>query len=87
MYDLMNTKTLKEVKELHIIFRKKKELENTIANLIRDFEDETGFAIDIVKYQRDITLPLKRPHYLQLSVVLSEDELEEWGEAGAKQDV
>lgn len=78
MFDIMSTQTLKEVKELHTIFRKKKELEYEIAQLIRKFEDETGFAIDIVKYQRDITLPLKSPHYLNLSILLSQDELESW---------
>lgn len=80
MYDLITTQHLKEVKELHNIFKKKKELEHKIATLIREFEDETGLAIDIVKYQRDITLPLKKPHYLQLSIVLTQEELEPWGE-------
>jgi hypothetical protein len=80
MYDLINTRTLAEVKELHNIFKKKKELEHRIASLIRDFEDETGMAVDIVKYQRDITLPLKRPHYLGLSIVLTQEELQTWGE-------
>ena len=80
MFDVYSTQRLKEVQELHKILKKKEELEHRIAELIRSFEDQTGFAIDIVKYQRDITLPIHKPHYINLSIIISDDELRSWGE-------
>jgi hypothetical protein len=75
MYDVYSTQTLKEVKELQLAFRKKRELERTISDLIRRFEDETGLAIDMIKYQRDITLPIRGPHYTGLSIIMTTEEI------------
>lgn len=52
-------------------FAKKRVLEKQIVKLIVDFEDETGLAIDSVKYQRDITLPINSPKYTDLTIVIS----------------
>ena len=62
-YEVHATRYLEEVKQVHNIYKKKRELEKAICDLIRAFEDETGVAIDIVKYERDITLPIGHEHY------------------------
>jgi hypothetical protein len=73
-YEVHSTKYLEEVKQIHNIFKKKRQLEVNIANLIRAFEDETGVAIDIVKYERDITIPLMHEHYYtDLKIIISSD--------------
>jgi len=74
MFDVMTTQYLREIKEFHSILRKKEELENRIKELIIKFEDETGVAVDLVKYQRDITLPLKKHRYIGLTITISGDE-------------
>ena len=73
-YQVHSTRYLEEVKQIHNIFKKKRQLEQDIANLIRSFEDETGVAIDIVKYERDITIPLDHKHYYtDLRISISSD--------------
>jgi hypothetical protein len=64
----------KAVKEIQLAFQKKRLLE-TIANLIREYEDQTGLAIDMIKYQRDITLPIRGPRYTDLTIVISSDKI------------
>jgi hypothetical protein len=65
----------KAVKEIQLAFQKKRLLEQTIANLIREYEDQTGLAIDMIKYQRDITLPIRGPRYTDLTIVISSDKI------------
>jgi hypothetical protein len=73
-YEIHSTKYLKEIKQIQEIERKKRKLETDIVNLIRVFEDETGVAIDIIKYERDITIPLKHEHYYtDLKIVVTSD--------------
>ena len=77
-YEVHSTKYLEEVKQIHNIFKKKRQLEYQIANLIKDFELETGIAIDIVKYERDITIPLLHKHYYtDIKIVISSDKDEQ----------
>lgn len=63
----------KHVKHIQQAFEKKRELAKKIADMIRDFEDETGLAIDVIKYQRDITLPIVGPKYTDLTIVMTEE--------------
>jgi hypothetical protein len=77
-FEVLHTLRFGEVKELRDAFLKKKELEKEIAVLIRQYEDETGVAVDLVKYQRDLTLPTKRKAYITLHIKLSNEELEKW---------
>lgn len=73
-YQVHSTKYLEEVKQIHNIFQKKRELEKNIVDLILEFERETGIAIDIVKYERDITIPLHhKSYYTDLKIVVSSD--------------
>lgn len=64
----------KEVAEIKATFDKKHELEGKIVKLIKDFEGETGFAIDQIHYQRDITLPIRGPKYTSLAIVITAEE-------------
>lgn len=64
----------KAVKEIQQAFEKKRKLEKDIVTLIKDFESETGLAIDSVKYQRDITLPIRSAKYTDLTIVVSAEE-------------
>lgn len=77
-FELLDTKRMKELKDFGEIFKKKRFLERKIADLIREFEEEAGLAVDLVKYQRDLTLPIKANHYITLTVKLSQEELEKW---------
>jgi hypothetical protein len=73
-YEVHSTQYLQEVKQVHNIFKKKRELEKAIVDLILRFEDETGIAIDIVKYERDITIPIYHKHYYtDLKIKISSD--------------
>ena len=73
-YEIHSTKYLAEVKQVHDIFKKKRQLEKDIVDLILAFESETGIAIDIVKYERDITIPIQHNHYYtDLKIVISSD--------------
>lgn len=65
----------KAVKEIQDAFKKKRELEKAIVTLIKNFEIETGLAIDAIKYQRDITLPITSPKYTDLTILVSAEEL------------
>jgi hypothetical protein len=62
------------VKEIKDAFDKKRELERQIVILIKEWELETGLAIDSIKYQRDITLPIKSPKYTDLTILISAEE-------------
>jgi hypothetical protein len=75
-FELITETRIEGVRKLQEAFKKKKELEKTICNMIREFEDQTGLAIDMIKYQRDITLPIVGPKYTDLTIVMtSEDNL------------
>jgi hypothetical protein len=68
----------KYTKAIQAAFEKKRELEKRIVRLIKDFEIETGLAIDTIKYQRDITLPIRGPKYTDLTIlVAAEEDLDE----------
>lgn len=76
-YQVHSTKYLEEIKQVQDIYKKKRRLEKDIVSLIRQFEDETGVAIDIVKYERDITIPLEHKHYYtDLKIIMSNEEIE-----------
>ena len=75
MFEIITRPAIKEVETIQIAFKKKKELEKFIASQIRKFEDETGLAIDMIKYQRDITLPIKSPHYTDLTIIISSEDI------------
>lgn len=73
-YEVHSTKYLEEVKQIHNIFKRKRQLEKEISDLILAFERETGIAIDIVKYERDITIPLgHKNYYTDLKISISSD--------------
>lgn len=76
-YQIHSTKHLEEVKQVHNIFKKKRELEHKIVELIKDFEIDTGVAIDIVKYERDITMPIfHKSYYTDLKIIVSSSDKE-----------
>lgn len=80
-YRVHPTQYLEEVKQIHNIYKKKRQLEHAICNLIKQFEAETGVAIDIVKYERDITMPIDHKHYytdLKITVSSDAEEKHEW---------
>ena len=77
MFEIITTNRIPEVKQIQEAFEKKRDLEKHIAELIRKYEDETGLAIDMIKYQRDVTLPIRGPRYTSLSVVISSEEFKE----------
>lgn len=73
-YEIHSTQHLEEVKQIHNIYKKKRELERQIVEMILQFENETGVAIDIVKYERDITIPIAHEHYYtDLRIKVSSD--------------
>lgn len=74
-YKIETSDVGKHVKEIQIAFQKKRELEKEIVKLIRNYEDETGLAIDQIKYQRDITLPIRSPKYTDLTILISSEEV------------
>ena len=74
-FELITTSSVgKEVKQIKYAFDKKHVLEKEISKLIKDYEQETGFAIDMIKYQRDITIPIKGPKYTDLSIIITAEE-------------
>ncbi len=62
------------VKAIQEAFTKKRKLEKEIVTLIKEFENQTGLAIDSIKYQRDITLPIKSPKYTDLTILIAAEE-------------
>lgn len=77
-YQVHDTRYLEEVKQFHDVFRKKRQLEHAIVELIKQFEADTGLAIDIVKYERDITIPIAhKSYYTDLRIVMSSDRNDE----------
>ena len=73
-FELITESRIEGVRKLREAFEKKRELEKQICSMIRQFEDETGLAIDMIKYQRDITLPIVGPKYTDLSIVMTTEE-------------
>jgi hypothetical protein len=75
VFELITTRSVgKEVAKIREAFAKKRELEKIIVKLIKEYECETGLAIDMIKYQRDITLPIKGARYTDLSIIISPEE-------------
>lgn len=74
MFDIITTHNIPEVETIREAFKKKRELEKHIAKLIKDYEEETGLAIDMIKYQRDITLPIRGARYTALSILITAEE-------------
>jgi hypothetical protein len=76
-FHLLETKdvnNLPEVASIRKAFKRKHELEKQIVQLIKDYERETELAIDMIKYQRDITLPIRGPKYTSLSIIITSDD-------------
>lgn len=73
-FQLITTSKLAEVAQIREAFRKKRELEKIFVEKIKQFEEETGLAIDMIKYQRDITLPIRGPRYTSLSIIITAEE-------------
>ena len=74
-FQLLTTKDVgREVAKIREAFDKKHELEKIVAKMIKDYEDDTGFAIDMIHYQRDITIPIKGPRYTSLSIIIRAEE-------------
>ena len=59
------------VEAIRRAFERKRELEKEIVLLIREYEEATGLAIDSIKYQRDITIPVRSARYTDLTIVIS----------------
>lgn len=70
-YKIETREVGKAVREIQIAFDKKRELEKEIVRLIRQYEEVTGLAIDSIKYQRDITLPIRSAKYTDLTIIIS----------------
>lgn len=64
----------KAIKQVQEAFAQKEELEKQIAKLIKDYENRTGLMIDIIHYQRDITLPPRGSNYTGLTIIISPEE-------------
>lgn len=78
-FEVHSTQYLEEVKKVHDIFKKKRQLEHDIVELIKQFEIETGIAIDIVRYERDITMPIHhKSYYTDLRIIVSSDRDDGW---------
>lgn len=76
-FKLLTTRSVgKEVARIRTAFEKKKELEKAICKMIKDYEMETGLAIDSIHYQRDITLPIIGSRYTKLSIIISAEEIQ-----------
>lgn len=73
-FHIITTGHVEEVGQIREAFRKKHALEKVIARLIKDYEDETGLSIDMIHYQRDITLPIRGSHYTSLNIIISPEE-------------
>jgi hypothetical protein len=77
-FSLLTTNSVgKAVVRIQEAFRKKKELAKQCARLIKQFEEDTGLMIDIIKYQRDITLPSRGSMYTDLTIVITPEEFRE----------
>lgn len=63
------------VRHIKEAFDKKRLLEKDIVRLIRHYEEETGLAIDSIKYQRDITIPVRSARYTDLTIIISPENL------------
>lgn len=63
-----------EVSVIKYAFDRKHELEREIENLIRKYEDDTGFFIDLIRFQRDITLPIKGPKFTSLNITITTEQ-------------
>lgn len=73
-FQIITTSNVKEVAKIREAFRKKHILEKQVAQLIKKFEEETGLAIDMIRYQRDITLPIKDSKYLSMHVIITPED-------------
>lgn len=74
-FKLLTTHSVgREVSKIREAFDKKHKLENVISKLIKDYENETGLAIDCIHYQRDITLPIQGARYTSLSILIIPEE-------------
>lgn len=74
-FEMITTQNVgKAVKSIQEAFNKKRDLEKQIVKLIKDYENETGLAIDMIKYQRDITLPVHGPRYTDLTIIITPEE-------------
>jgi hypothetical protein len=73
-YQVHDTQYLEEIKQVHNLFKKKRQLERDIVELILQFEADTGVAINIVRYERDITIPIDhKSYYTDLKILVSSD--------------
>jgi hypothetical protein len=74
-FEIITTTSVgKAVKRIQEAFHRKRDLEKQMAKLIKEYEIETGLMIDIIHYQRDITLPAKGSHYTDLTIVITPEE-------------
>lgn len=74
-FELLRTKEVhKEVQQIRDAFAAKHKLEKHISELIKDYEANYGLAIDMIHYQRDITLPIKGSRYTALNVIITAEE-------------
>lgn len=74
VFNFVTTGRIPEVEQIRQAFARKHELEKVICKLIKDYELETGLRIDMIKYQRDITLPMKDSLYTDLSIIITAEE-------------
>lgn len=74
-FDILTTSSVgKAVKKIQEAFQRKRQLEKQMARLIKDYERDTGLAIDIIHYQRDITLPGRGSQYTDLTILITPEE-------------
>lgn len=74
-FDIITTTSVgKAIKQVQEAFERKRELEKQMAKLIKDYENSTGLMIDIIHYQRDITLPSRGSTYTDLTIVITPEE-------------
>lgn len=75
MFEIITTRSVGgAVTRIKEAFQKKHILEKRIAQMIKDYEEETGLKIDMIKYQRDITLPVRDSSYTALSIIITSEE-------------
>lgn len=75
MFEIITTRSVGgAVAKIKEAFQKKHILEQKIAQMIKDYEEETGLKIDMIKYQRDITLPVRDSSYTALSIIITSEE-------------
>lgn len=74
-FEMLTTRSVgREVARIKQAFETKHQMEAAIARMIRKWEDETGLAIDMIHYQRDITIPIRGAKYTSLSIVIKPEE-------------